>query len=80
MAKLTLSVPEHSVQRAKRYAKQNKTTVSSLVDRFFSTLGKQGPVETPLTDSMVGLLKEPEGMDEKEIITEALMEKYLDKK
>ena len=80
MAKLTLSVPEHSVQRAKRYARQNKTTVSALVDRFFSTLGKQDPAETPLTDSMVGMIQMPDGTDEKDIIAEALMEKYLDKK
>jgi hypothetical protein len=77
MAKLTLSVPEASVTRAKRYARSHKTTVSSLVDRFFATLGKDDQTATPLTDSMVGIAKMPETMDEKELVADAILAKYM---
>jgi hypothetical protein len=78
MAKLTLSVPEASVRQAKRYARQNKTTVSALVDRFFCTLGSQDSKKTPLTESLVGIAKLPDGMSEKDVLAEAIMEKYID--
>ena len=78
MAKLTLSVPESSVRQAKHYARKNKTTVSALVDRFFCTLDPQDSSNTPLTESLVGIAKMPNGMNEKEVLTEAISDKYLD--
>ena len=75
--KLTLSVPENGVKLAKRYARKNKTTVSSLVNRFFASLENSQSPQTPLTDSLTGIAKLPKGMDEKELLENAILEKHL---
>ena len=40
MSKLTLSVDEQVVRRAKRYAERRGTSVSQLVERFLDLLGR----------------------------------------
>ena len=48
MAKLTLSVDESVVQRAKRYAARRGTSVSALVERYLALLARPaGPKHLP---------------------------------
>lgn len=49
MAKLTLSVNERVVERAKRYAKAQGTSVSGLVERMLDVAAssREGPGEVP---------------------------------
>ena len=54
--KLTLSVEEATINRAKRFSERNQTTVSELVSRFLSSLGDHEEASTPITDRLVGVL------------------------
>ena len=45
MARLTLSVDERVVRRAKRYAKQHSVSVSSLVGEYLDSITRREPLE-----------------------------------
>ena len=60
MSKLTLSVDEHVVSRAKRYAKQSGVSVSKLVETYLASVtGPSSPKvrDTPILRSLRGSLK-----------------------
>jgi hypothetical protein len=59
MSKLTLSVDEGVVARAKAYAEKKGTSVSELVEGFLDLLSRPGrPRETPpILESLRGSLK-----------------------
>lgn len=55
--KLTLSVDETAIKRARRYSKRHKTSISELVTRFLESLEEGGEgVSTPIVDSLRGVL------------------------
>lgn len=71
MAKLTLSVDEAVVERAKRFARRRGTSVSALVERYLDALAQPGrgrpegedaglpslPPLPPVTARLAGLLR-----------------------
>ena len=61
MSKLTLSVDENVVARAKRYAEQQGTSVSQLVETYLDALARPSVVEDeelpPVTRRLSGILK-----------------------
>ncbi len=70
MAKLTLSVDETVVERAKEFARRRGTSVSALVERFLDALATpgrltprrgtapaSGPPLPPVTARLAGLLR-----------------------
>ena len=58
MAKLTLSVDEDVVNRAKRYAKDRGVSVSKVVEDYLSAVGEPTkPRKTPILDSLRGVLQ-----------------------
>lgn len=65
MAKLTLSVDETVVERAKEFARRQGTSVSALVERYLDALAQPGrPVSAgktaplpPVTARLAGLLR-----------------------
>ena len=60
MAKLTLSVDERVVERAKRYAGERGTSVSRLVETFLGFLSREPGSDTsmpPITRRLHGVLK-----------------------
>jgi hypothetical protein len=78
MAKLTLSVDKDVVTEAKRYAKANNTSVSALFTNFVLSLNapRRRMKIGPLTRKLTGIMKLPPGKDFREVLTDALMEKY----
>lgn len=62
--KLTLSVEEGLVRKAKRYAEEQGTSVSSLVERFFAVIKQKPDVEaldnTPFTKALRGVISDEE--------------------
>jgi hypothetical protein len=54
--KLTLSVDEAAIRRARRYSKRHGTSVSELVSRFLASLDDGEDVETPIVSRLRGLL------------------------
>ncbi len=60
MAKLTLSVDDDVVSRAKRYAKQQGVSISGMVETYLNAVvGPASPVtrDTPILRSLRGSLK-----------------------
>ena len=58
MAKLTLSVDERVVSRAKRYAKQRGMSVSKMVEAYLAGMSEPSSADTPpILNSLRGSLK-----------------------
>lgn len=59
MSKLTLSVNDRIVARAKRYAKQRGVSVSKLVEDYLAAVSEpaQSGPDTPILRSVRGVLK-----------------------
>lgn len=53
--KLTLSVDEAVIERAKRFSRRNRTSVSELVTEFLASLEDRAP-STPLVTRLRGIL------------------------
>lgn len=57
--KLTLSVEEHVIERAKRFAERQGVSVSELVTRMLGSLDDESEAGTPIVSRLRGALKEP---------------------
>jgi hypothetical protein len=59
MSKLTLSIDDAVVAKAKRYAKSWRVSLSKLVERYLDLISKsfQAPAGTPVLRSLRGALK-----------------------
>jgi hypothetical protein len=55
--KLTLSVEESAVRRARRYSKRHGTSVSELVSRFLGSLEDEPSTGTPIVSRLRGVLR-----------------------
>ncbi|MDR1507491.1 MAG: DUF6364 family protein [Treponema sp.] len=84
--KLTLNIDKSVIKNAKEYAKHQKRSVSRLVEEYLSSISstihekheKTGDKTLgPITKELVGIIKVKEKADYKDILTGALMEKYL---
>jgi len=79
MTKLTLSVDERVVKEAKRLAKRSGRSVSAMFSQFVRAMGRgerRSPAIGPLTRKASGLASVPKGKSEREVLEEALLEKY----
>ncbi|MEX2186706.1 MAG: DUF6364 family protein [Pirellulales bacterium] len=82
MTKLTLSADPEVIEHAKRLADEAGTSVSSLFERFIRVLARRRPKHQvgPLTRQASGLIKLPRGKHERDVLADALIEKYRVKK
>jgi len=79
MTKLTLSVDETTIERAKEIAKANGTSVSAMFSRFVQSMDADRPKYFrigPITRKAAGIAKLPPDKDYKEFLSDALAEKY----
>lgn len=77
--KLTLSLDESVIENAKLFAKQNKISLSKLIEGYLKSIvdNKTKNVEiTPLVESLSGVVQLPEGFDVRDDYTKYLIEKY----
>ena len=77
--KLTLSLDQSIINRAKQYAKSNNISLSKLIEAYLTTLTKQkkaNPEITPLVKSLSGVIKLEDSFDNKKSYTDFLTEKY----
>lgn len=66
--KLTLSVDDAVVEKAKQYAAANKISLSKLVERYLSSLESQSDVEvTPTVRDLSGIIKDWDGMEKERL-------------
>ncbi len=79
MPKLTLSADREVIRQAKKLARENRTSISAMFARFIRLAAIRGKVEEqlgPITRRATGLGRLPEGKTDREVLEEALMEKY----
>ncbi len=78
--KLTIKLDDDVIKRAKRYARQQGTSLSKLVESYFDSMTKNEPDDieiTPLVKSLSGVISLPEDFDYKKERTDYLIRKYL---
>ena len=79
MSKLTLSVDQAVIDRAKEIARANGTSVSAMFSQFVRSMDSRKSSDLkigPLTRKLTGIAKLPPGKDYREVLTDALYEKY----
>ncbi len=79
MTKLTLSADHELIQEAKKLAAQEGTSLSSMFSRFLQAvlLGRKKQEEPgPITAKAKGLVKLPARKEDRELLEEALTDKY----
>lgn len=78
--KLTLTIDKETIRKAKKFARKKNSSLSKLVEAYLKVLttGKDDSNSelSPLTKSLRGSFKMPEGFDYKEELSERLSEKY----
>jgi hypothetical protein len=69
--KLTLSLNQKIIEKAKKYAKRNGTSLSKMIESYFQSITNSQEEEetdikiTPLVESLCGVSKLPKGFDYK---------------
>ena len=79
MNKLTLSMDEEVIAEAKRLAAESNSSVSAMFTRLVRAMAarrRHGPEISPAVRSISGIVSLPEGKTDKELIADALAEKY----
>jgi len=71
--KLTLSVDEDVIRKAKRYSKRHDTSISRLVTEFLSSLSDEEGFEAPVVSRLRGVLPSEVSVEE---YRDHLAEKY----
>lgn len=79
--KLTLTIEQAIIKRAKKYAKQKGRSLSDIIENYLKVITKEESdtdIEiTPLTKALRGSFKAPKELDYKKELTKGLSEKYL---
>jgi hypothetical protein len=79
--KLTLTVEQSVIRKAKDYARKKGRSLSDIVENYLKTITKEDPdnvIEiTPAVKSLRGSFKVPADFDYKEELKKQLSEKYL---
>lgn len=83
LTKLTLTIDQSVVERAKEYAHKKNRSVSRIVEEYLENISMKndsipinGTIKSPITDSISGMFHD-NGKAYKEILDEALQDKYL---
>ena len=79
--KLTLSIEEQVIERAKEYAKKQGRSLSNIVEEYLKSIAKQKKSKVinkldPLVEELCGSVKIPENKSYDEILEESIIEKY----
>jgi hypothetical protein len=80
--KLTLTIEQEIIKRAKDYAKEKNRSLSDIIENYLKVLTKEEQKKTnkkpnPVVKSLRGSFKMPKKMDYKKELRNRLEEKYL---
>ena len=79
--KLTLTIEQELIQKAKDYAKQKNRSLSDIIENYLKILTKEEKKESsklsPIVKSLKGSFKMPADFDYKEELKSRLEQKYL---
>lgn len=79
LKKLTLTVDEKVIEKAKSYAKDTGRSLSDMIEGYLETLVAKEPTTeySPKVKKLVGVVKLPKNFNEKKEISEYLRKKHL---
>jgi hypothetical protein len=80
--KLTLTIEQEIIERAKSYAKEKNRSLSDIIENYLKILTKEDRKQknnklNPVVESLKGYFKMPKNMDYKEELGKRLEKKYL---
>ena len=79
--KLTLTIEQTIIERAKKYAKGKGRSLSDIIENYLKAITKEDNNETsnltPIVKSLKGSFRAPDSLDYKKELTKGLSEKYL---
>jgi len=79
--KLTLTIEQSLIEKAKRYAKGKGRSLSDIVENYLKVIIKEEHSKvidsTPIATSLRGSFKAPKGFDYKKELSKGLSKKYL---
>ncbi|MBA7521417.1 hypothetical protein ES705_13524 [subsurface metagenome] len=78
--KLTLTIEQSIIKKAKRYAKGKGRSLSDIIENYLKAITNESESEielTPIVKSLKGYFKAPEDFNYKKELTKGLTEKYL---
>jgi macrodomain Ter protein organizer (MatP/YcbG family) len=78
-AKLTIKLDNDVIERAKKYAKHRKTSLSKMIESYLDSMTKPNSEKseiTPLVKSLSGVITLSDDFDYKRDYTEYLTKKY----
>ena len=77
--KLTLTIEQSVIEKAKLYAKEKGQSLSDIIENYLKTLTNEQKIEkdlSPVVKSLRGSFKAPETFDYKKELANSLSEKY----
>ncbi len=78
--KLTLTIEQSIIEKAKSYAKEKGRSLSDIIENYLKAITtEQRIIEdiSPLVNSLRGSFKSPESFDYKKELSNGLSEKYM---
>jgi hypothetical protein len=79
--KLTLTIEQSVIEKAKKYAKNKDRSLSNLIENYLKALTKESSSNeielTPIVKSLKGSFTAPKNFDYKKELTNRLSDKYL---
>jgi len=80
--KLTLTIEQEIIKRAKDYAKEKNRSLSDIIENYLKVLTKEEKQQkekklNPVVSSLKGSFRMPKNMDYKKELRNRLEEKYL---
>lgn len=79
--KLTLTIEQTVIEKAKKYAKDKERSLSNLIENYLKALTNESDANeielTPIVKSLKGSFTAPKNFDYKKELTNRLSEKYL---
>jgi hypothetical protein len=79
--KLTLTIEQSLIDKAKKYAKGKGRSLSDIIENYLKVMIKEDNTKvidsTPITSSLRGAFKMPKDFDYKKGLSKGLSEKYL---
>ena len=79
--KLTLTIEQTVIEKAKKYANDKGRSLSDIVENYLKAITNEDNNEsihlTPIVKSLKGTFKAPKNIDYKKELSKRLLEKYL---
>jgi len=79
--KLTLTIEQSIIEKAKKYANNNGRSLSSIIENYLKIITNEEVVSdiklTPIVKSLKGSFKAPRNLNYKKELSKRLSEKYL---